>query len=265
MNAVNRITSQFPWIVALSVVLSVVLPSMLLTGFALAADRGAGGGQAAEKWIVLSEDLIAFQQPIGDWYIAGDAAVDPKNADRLVGKPGRGVLINGKEGRTENLVTKKKWGDVEVSLEFTIPAGSNSGVKMQGLYEIQIRDSWKKDKLHGDDCGGIYPRADIIPRFRRVDDGVAPKVNATKAPGEWSTLEIAFRAPRFDSTGKKTANARFDKVVLNSKTIHENVEVAYPTGHYWHEPEHATGSLFLQADHGPVAFRNIRLRPINAK
>jgi hypothetical protein len=223
---------------------------------------------AKEGWVELSRDLKAFQPPTGEWFIAGDARVDPQNEKRLVGTPGQGVLINGKTGRTDDLITPEKWGDVEVSLEFLIPRASNSGVKLQGLYEIQIRDSWKKTiKLTGDDCGGVYPTADrqrAPERPHYVDEGGPPRVNAAKGPGEWQTLEIIFRAPHFDKSGVKTANARFEKVVLNGKLIQENVEVAHATGGHWRKKENAVGPLMFQGTHGPVALRNIRWRPLPA-
>jgi hypothetical protein len=216
---------------------------------------------AKPGWLVLSDDLSSFQKPTGQWYVAGNARQDAKHEKRLIGEPGQGVLINGKDGVTDNLVTKDHWGDVEVSLDFLIPHGSNSGVKLHGVYEIQIADTWKNAKLTGNECGGIYPRAELQPpRYYHIDEGIAPLVNAAKASGEWQTLEIAFHAPRFDNRGRKVGNARFQKVLLNGKLIHSNVELAHPTGHVWHEPEHAAGPLLLQADHGPVAFRNVRLR-----
>ncbi len=239
--------------VFITVVVSVMLHS------ALAAAPAANDG-----WIVLSDDLTAFQPPTGKWYIAGGARMNPKFERRLVGEPGRGTLINGKIGVTDNLITRQQWGDVEVSLEFMIPRGSNSGVKLHGVYEIQIFDSWKVAKLTGEDCGGIYPRAELKPFYHHIDEGIAPRVNAAKAPGQWQTLTIRFRAPRFDQQGRKIANARFEKVVLNGKLIHDNVEVAHPTGNVWRDKEHAVGPLLFQADHGPVAFRNIRVRPLPA-
>ena len=95
------------------------------------------------------------------------------------------------------------------------------------------------------------PRKRVIP----------PQANAARRPGEWQTLDVIFQTPRFDEQGKKTANARFVKVVLNDQLIHENVDVKTPTGHVWRDKEFAAGPLLLQADHGPVAFRNIRVRP----
>ena len=76
------------------------------------------GPAANDGWIVLSDDFTAFQPPTGKWYIAGGAKMNPKFERRLVGEPGRGTLINGKIGVTDNLITRQQWGDVEVSLEF---------------------------------------------------------------------------------------------------------------------------------------------------
>jgi hypothetical protein len=222
----------------------------------------AGPAAGKDGWTVLSDDLAAFQPPTGKWYIAGGAKISPKFDRRLVGEPGRGTLINGKIGVTNDLITRQQWGDAEVSLEFMIPRGSNSGVKLHGVYEVQIFDSWKVVKPTGEDCGGIYPRAELKPYYHHIDGGIAPRLNAAKAPGEWQTLTIRFRAPRFDQQGRKILNARFEKVVLNGKLIHDNVEVAHPTGNVWREKEHARGPLLFQADHGPVAFRNIRVRPL---
>jgi hypothetical protein len=216
-----------------------------------------------DGWIVLSNDLKAWQEPTGGWLPADGARIDPQNDRRLAGEPGKGILLN-KTGRTRNLTTKQAWGDVEIALEFMIPNRSNSGVKLEGVYEIQIYDSWKVAKPTGADCGGIYPRAEKKPTYHHIDEGIAPRVNAAKAPGEWQTLEIVFHAPRFDESGKKTANALFEKVMLNGKLIHDRVEVPHPTGNVWKEKENPTGPLFLQGDHGPVAFQNVRLRPLPA-
>ena len=224
----------------------------------------AGPAAGKDGWTVLSDDLTAFQPPTGKWYIAGGAKISPKFDRRLLGEPGRGTLINGKIGVTNDLITRQQWGDAEVSLEFMIPRGSNSGVKLHGVYEVQIFDSWKVAKPTGEDCGGIYPRAELKPYYHHIDEGIAPRVNAAKVPGQWQTLTIRFRAPRFDQQGRKILNARFEKVVLNGKLIHDNVEVAHPTGNVWREKEHARGPLLFQADHGPVAFRNIRVRPLSA-
>jgi hypothetical protein len=169
-------------------------------------------------------------------------------------------LINGEKGTAADLYTKEKYGDVELHMEFCIPKGSNSGVKFHGHYEIQINDSFGKKDLTGDDCGGVYPRAELSPRYRHIDKGIAPRVNACKAPGEWQSLDVVFLAPRLDKDGKKIANAKLVKAMLNDQVIHENQELETPTGHNHTKKEVATGPLMLQGDHGPVAFRNIKVR-----
>jgi hypothetical protein len=213
-----------------------------------------------QRWIDLS-GLESWVSPTGEWFVAGIAAMDPQDPKMLTTKPGNGVLVNGPTGRTRNLVSKQKFGDLEAHLEFLIPQRSNSGVKFEGLYEIQIYDSHGVGRPKAMDCGGIYPRAELEPKYHYLDDGVPPRVNAARPAGEWQTLDVVFQAPRFDAAGNKIANARFVKVVLNGQVIHENVEVKTPTGHAWREREIPTGPLLLQADHGPVAFRNVRVRP----
>jgi hypothetical protein len=222
----------------------------------------------ADQWINLfgAKPLEAWDSPSADWQMVGDVELDSANPRKLAGKPGEGVLWNGPKGSTRNLLTRQKFTDVEAHVEFCIPKGSNSGVKFMGLYEIQIVDSFGKKELAGDDCGGIYPRAEEQPKYHHIDKGVAPKLNASKPAGEWQTLDVIFKAPRFDADGKKVAPARFVKVVLNGQVIHENVDVTYPTGAAWRlKKETPTGPLLLQADHGPVAFRNVKVRSWSAE
>jgi hypothetical protein len=225
----------------------------------------AAAAPAAEaEWTDLT-NLDVWKGKTDGWVIAGGAKMDAKNERRLVAEPGTGVLVNGPKGRAPDLVTKQSFGDVEAHLEFLIPRRSNSGVKLEGLYEIQIYDSYGKKELTGNDCGGVYPRAELKPVCHYLDKGVAPRTNAARRPGEWQTLDLIFLAPRFDKEGKKTANARFVKVVLNGTLIHEDVELKWPTGHAWTQKEVPTGPLLQQGDHGPVAFRNVRIRPYAAK
>ncbi len=245
--------------------------STLLVGFcsrglpALLLLLAAGPLPAGEgEWIDLSggKGLDVWRGPTTGWVVAGDAALSPDNPRLLADRPGKGVLVNGPKGHAPDLVSKQEFGDAEVHVEFLIPKRSNSGVKLMGLYEIQIFDSWGVKMPTAGDCGGIYPRAELKPTYHHIDKGTPPRVNAAKPPGEWQSLDIVFQVPRFDAGGKKTASARFVKVVLNGQTIHEDVAVPTPTGHAWHNPEVAAGPLLLQGDHGPVAFRNVRVRPL---
>jgi hypothetical protein len=235
----------------------------MLCGF---AESGQIPPQASD-WTVLLGDksLDAWKNPSKDWIVAGDVLLEPDNPKLLKTKPGMGVFVNGPKGNLPDLLTKQDYGDIEVHLEFCIAKASNSGIKFCGLYEIQIFDSFGVKKPKGTDCGGIYPKAELKPKYKYLDDGVPPRTNACKPAGEWQTLDAIFVAPRFDSADKKTANALLVKAVLNGELIHENVELLHPTGHNWTKAEVAKGPILLQADHGPVAFRNVRVRAYTAE
>jgi hypothetical protein len=165
--------------------------------------------------------------------------------------------VNGAKGKTEDLHTAKEFGDVEIHVEFMVPKGSNSGVYLMARYEIQVMDSWGEEHLKYSDCGGIYQRHDEVND--KGFEGHAPKVNASKKPGEWQSFDITFRAPRFDASGNKTADAVFEKVLLNGVLIHENVSVSGPTRSGTYKDEKPLGPLMFQGDHGPVAYRNVRI------
>jgi len=195
------------------------------------------------------------------WDVAGDAALNPDNTRRLVGKAGDDVLINGKEGKCPSLVTKRRdYRDVVVHLEFMVAKGSNSGVIFHGNYEIQILDSYGIEKPHAGHCGGVYPRAESKPTYHHIDKGSPPRVNAAKRPGQWQSMDIIFQAARFDADGNKTAHARFVKVVHNGIVIQENVEVPYACGPNWDRKQYPQGPIIIQGDYGPIAVRNIRIK-----
>ena len=215
-------------------------------------------------WAVLlgAGGLEAWKSPTTNWQAVADVSIDPQNPKKFVGKEGSSAYYNGPGGRGSNLITKEQFGDVEVHLEFNVPKGSNSGIKLEGVYEIQIFDSFGTKKLDGSSNGGVYPRAEFLPKYHHIDDGYAPKTNASRAPGEWQTLDIKYRAPRFDAEGKKTQNAQFESVILNGTVIHEKRDLPCPTGNAWRGKEQPKGPILLQGDHGPVAFRNVRVRPL---
>lgn len=155
-----------------------------------------------------------------------------------------------------DIVTTRQFGDAQYHLEFRCPflpaesgqARGNSGVYVQGRYEIQVLDSFAD--LPADNlCGGIYKEA-------------VPLVCASLPPLQWQTYDITFRAPKFDAAGKKTANARIT-VVHNGITIHDDLELKARTPGGLEGDEGPTGPLLLQ-DHGnPVRFRNVWVEPLN--
>src|SRR5262249_29371273 len=157
--------------------------------------KGAKAGAAADRpWIELTsaKDLDVWKGPTKDWQTVGDVSLDPDNPRRLASKPGSGVIVNGPKGRGRDPINRQSIGDVELHMEFNIPKGSNSGVKFHAHYEIQIDDSYGRKELTGKNCGGIYPRAELNPKYTYLDDGIPPKTNACKPAGEWQTLDAIF-------------------------------------------------------------------------
>lgn len=236
----------------------------LIIAFAIATTGLLPAGAALPPEPVRLESLAGFRTNGTNWNVGGGLAGDPRREKQIRLTPGTGVLgcAPGKTPETKaHLVTDWDHGDLEIELEFLLTPGSNSGVYLQGRYEVQLFDSWGVREPTSGDCGGIYLRWDAARGVGKEGyDGHAPRANACRAPGLWQTLHIGFEAPRFDASGKKTRNARFTKVVLNGYTIHENVEVTGPTRSSAFNDEKAVGPLMIQGDHGSVALRNLAVK-----
>ena len=158
--------------------------------------------------------------------------------------------------RTGDILTVERLTDFFMHLEFRCPdmpeatgqAKGNSGVYMQGRYEIQVLDSYGLDIPGMGDCGAVY-------------DQFAPLVNACRPPMEWQTYDIVFRSARVNDAGEVEENARLT-VVQNGLVIHNNVQTKGVTGGAVDEEVGAPGPLLLQ-DHGNlVAYRNIWAVPL---
>lgn len=224
-----------------------------------AADNVPGG----EVLLFNGKDLEGWRGLGGpnNWTTAGHVSLGTKDKTLFSIEAGEGVMVNDYDGRTVNLVSEYLHGDCQLHIEFMVPHQSNSGVYFQGLYEIQILDSYGKDHVTFSECGGIYARF----KDGETYEGHPPRVNAGNPPGVWQSFDAVFRAPRFGENGNKTENARFVIVKHNGVTVHENVEVTGGTRACMDIPEAPKGPLMLQGDHGPVAFRNIRLVPLELK
>jgi hypothetical protein len=176
--------------------------------------------------------------------------------DRKTGEEAKWKLVDGTvEVHGGDMETREKFGDATLHVEYMIPHEpdhakgqhrGNSGVYIQGRYEIQVLDSYNiQADWQGN--GAIY----------KVK---APDKNVSKAPGQWQSYHIEFRAPRFNDRSEKTENARVT-VIHNGEVIHNDVEIPNTTGGGDKEVPPAVGPLRLQ-DHGhKVRYRNIWIVP----
>lgn len=188
-------------------------------------------------------------EPFALWRVRNPDA-PARNFWKVIEEGGELILRNeiAKDAHGTDLISRQKFWDFELHVEFRVPPSSNSGVYLRGRYEIQITSlaPGKETKPGLGDLGAIYNVRE-------------PLVNASKGPGGWQILDATIRG--FRITG----------VRLNGELIHASVEIPENkhggTGSQLaaaddaSEDPNAPGPIFLQGDHGNVDFRNVRVRP----
>ncbi|MEO0627792.1 MAG: family 16 glycoside hydrolase, partial [Bacteroidota bacterium] len=212
-------------------------------------------GAATQSWDTIPlVDLSAFDQNPANWSIVGTASGSIASTE-LDTDRGTGILYSrSRNSESIDLETQFTHGDLDMELEFMLPKDGESGLFLQGRYEIQLSDSWQKHRPTYLDAGAVSPIRKM--ESQQLTGGKPPRVNAAKAPGLWQHLSVSFRAARFDRYGQKLEDARLLFVKLNGIIVHENVVLTGPTDQS-HSNEVARGPLRLQAENGEVAFRNI--------
>ena len=208
---------------------------------------GAASTDAPSDAIVLFDgtSLDAWQLPDGKpagWKLDTPAA------------KGAGMTMAG-----GSIITKKNFGSCQIHLEFatpTNPTGSgqdrgNSGVYLQGRYEVQVLDSFKSETYPDGQCAAVYKQH-------------APLVNACREPGQWQTYDIIFTAPRFSADGKLQSPA-YLTVLHNGVLVQNHFPLEGTTA--WDRPPqytaHAAKEPLVLQNHGnPVRYRNIWLREL---
>lgn len=147
--------------------------------------------------------------------------------------------------------TRRRFRDFALHLEFRTPfkpeargqSRGNSGLYVNGRYEIQILDSFGLDGRDSE-CGAIYRQR-------------APDLNMCFPPLTWQTYDLEFTAPRFGPDGRKVRNATIH-LLHNGVVVHNRVDVPLPTGNGQRRGETAeAGPLSIQNHGNPVAFRNV--------
>ncbi|TDB64130.1 3-keto-disaccharide hydrolase [Arundinibacter roseus] len=160
--------------------------------------------------------------------------------------------------RAGDIQTKQEFGDFQLHIEWRAPSEvkgngqgrGNSGIFMQGVYELQVLDSYNNRTYSNGQAGSIYKQT-------------MPLVNATKGPGEWQTYDVVYTAPRFNKDGQILIPA-YITVIHNGVLIQNHTQIQGTTpyvGRPTIQP-HGRGPIKLQ-DHGnPTSFRNIWIREL---
>lgn len=182
---------------------------------------------------------------------------DGKNLDAWEGGDKWKVEEGAATAAGGSIVTKEKFGDCQLHVEFATPAEvkgtgqgrGNSGLYLMNRYEVQILDSYQNTTYYDGQCGAIYKEQ-------------PPAVNACRKPGEWQTYDILFTAPRFNDDGSvKTPG--YVTVLHNGIVIHNHFELLgstnfdRPPAYTKHEDKEP---LMIQFHGNPVRFRNIWIR-----
>ena len=219
-------------------------------GTAMAGSGGstqAGAGGAAGSPSGDEGKVVLFAgQDLSKWKADSDGGPAPWNvadgAFRVA--PGNG-----------DIETRQSFGDIQLHVEFWIPSTpssnaeqdrGNSGIYLQGRYEVQVLDSYQHPLEGANDCGAIY-------ELKNAD------TNASLPPENWQTYEITFHAARW-SGNTKTANAKIS-VIWNGQQAQNEVEVPAPTK--LGDPENSSTAPLRLQDHGhAVRYRNIWLREL---
>ena len=165
------------------------------------------------------------------------------------------AIVNG----TGGISTKQGFGDCQLHIEWATPAEvkgegqgrGNSGILLQGRYEIQILDSHHNQTYYHGQAGAVYKQH-------------APLVNACRKPGEWQSYDIIYHAPRFDESEKLLKPATVT-LLQNGVLVQDNVEIKGPTSNQGtpkYEAHPPKLPLALQDHRNPIRFRNIWIREL---
>ena len=225
-----------------------------LTWFAVAACSTLLGSLAADP---PEPQVINPGPPPSDAIVLFDSKDLSKWRAENGGEPrwrieGGAMVVNG----TGSLVTKEAFGDCQLHVEWAAPSKvegegqgrGNSGVYLQGRYEIQVLDSYENKTYPDGQAGAFYGHN-------------APLVNASRKPGEWQVYDIMFHAPKVAADGKVEPGSL--TVLHNGVLVQDHVPVkGDATTAAMFKGVTPKGPLVLQ-DHGnPVRYRNVWLRAL---
>ena len=225
----------------------ILLPALLVLGEGCTLREADPGRmtvlQPRHREMFGGADLQGWRMPTGEWVVVSGLRADGADPGRAILTGGAGILVNGTEGETSDLVGEVEFGDGFFRFEFMLLADADTRVFLQGRYGVRLADSWGDHDITAEHSGSIGE--------------TAPPINASLPAGEWQRLEVVFRAPRFDAGGGKTENARFVEVSLNGVVLHRELEVTGPQEGAPYRDEGRLGPLVLQGNGGVLAVRRL--------
>ena len=190
-------------------------------------------GTSLNEWLSLKDSTEA------KWDINSEGSVTVK--------PGAGDIF-----------TRRTFSDCQLHLEFRVPlvvkgdgqGRGNSGIFLQGRYEVQVLDCYQNRTYSNGQTGAIYKQS-------------IPLVNVCRKPGEWQTYDILFTAPRFNTDGILLAPGHIT-VIQNGVVIQLNTEIKGTTEYIGLPKNNAHGKAAIKLqDHGDlVSYRNIWIREL---
>ena len=257
---------------------TIVIAALCCMTLAASAQKYKPAGYKDDRTMDMKPEMTELYAPVPPKVEAGNAQTnsapsdaivlfDGSNLDQWVSERGdapAGWKIN-KDGsmtvdkKAGSIKTKDLFRDYQLHLEWCVPAdihGSgqargNSGVFMQGKYEIQILDNYENETYINGMVGSVYKQN-------------SPLVNACRKPGEWNSYDIIYTAPTFKEDGTFRTNP-YVTVFLNGVLVQYNTMILGVT-EYIGLPTfgpHGDGPISLQS-HGdpsePISFRNIWIR-----
>ena len=166
--------------------------------------------------------------------------------------------VNKKKG---DIQTRQHFNSFQLHIEWCVPenitgesqARGNSGVFLQGMYEIQILDCYNNKTYTNGQTGSVYKQS-------------TPLANAMRKPGEWNVYDIIYNAPVFNADGSYRVPPTVT-VIHNGVLLQNNVVIRGTTEYIGHPQvkKHGAGPIILQS-HGdpsePISFRNIWIREL---
>ena len=208
------------------------------------------------------EDVPATAPPSDAFVLLGTSADAAEQWEsRETGKPVEWVVQDGimtVKPFSGDIRTKQEFGDCQLHIEWSAPTEivgesqgrGNSGVFLQGLYEIQILDNYENETYANGQAGSIYKQT-------------PPLANACRKPGRWNTYDIIYTAPRFREDGTLLSHGRI--TLLHNGVLIQNNSLILGTTEFIGFPRtvaHGKGPIVLQDHHNPVRFRNIWIREL---